>query len=162
MMSDCISLHGKILGRLILPPPFHELETVWDSRAKGSWIIVHVSNDFDVSVFKCRPGIRILDSTTYNSHNSMTFIQCPNVTKKSVGFIAIGIEKKQQSTKNEFTKLKDGIINRHAFMCIVQGVFLSPLGELSYIYHKLQNSSIIRTSLQYLIQKKCTRINKIL
>ncbi len=127
--SSSISSNGNSLG-------FEE---------KGSWIILHVSNDFDVSVFKCKPGIKILASNTYNSHNSMTFIQCPNVTKKSVVFIAIRIEKQQQSTKNEFTTLEDGINNHHAFLCIVQVVFLSPLQELSYIYHKLQNSSIIGT-----------------
>ncbi len=153
MMSDGILGGGNINGRLVLPHPFHHLESVWDSRAKGSWILVNISNNFEVSVLKCKPGVQLLSSKNYNSHNSITLIQCPNVTKKSVGFVAIGIEKERQSINNEFTTLQDGILHRKTFLCIVQGIFLSPSGELSYIFHKLRPFSTIQTSLTQLISK---------
>ncbi len=152
-MSDCTLCGGKNLGKLVLPHPFHQLDSVWDSQAKGSWVILHISNDFDVSVFKCKPGIRILSLPTYNDQLSMTFIQCPNVTTKSVGFIAIGIKKEKPSTKNKFTTLQPGMINCNTFLCIVQGVFVSPSGELSYIFHKLRKSSTIGTTLSNLVNK---------
>ena len=153
MMSDCTLCGDKNLGKLVLPHPFNQLDSVWDSQAKGSWVILHISNDFDVSVFKCKPGIRILSLPTYNDQLSMTFIQCPNVTTKSVGFIAIGIKKQKPSTKNKFTTLQPGMINCNTFLCIVQGVFVSPSGELLYIFHKLRKSSTIGTTLSNLVNK---------
>ncbi len=142
---------GNINGRLVLPPPFHHLESVWDSCAKGSWILVNISNNFEVSVLKWKPGVQLFASKNYNSHNSMTLIQCPNVTKKSVGFVAIRIEKEQQSINNKFTSLEDDIFHCNTFLCIVQGIFLSPSGKLSYIFHKLRTAFTIRTSLTQLI-----------
>mmetsp|Transcript_28133 Transcript_28133/g.57413 ORF Transcript_28133/g.57413 Transcript_28133/m.57413 type:complete len:140 (-) Transcript_28133:457-876(-) len=99
----------KQWGLVNLPLPFHELNTVWDPRAKGSWIMVQVNTNWDVNVLKCRPGIRIIASTTYDSQEGMTFIQCHNVTQKSVRFLAIVIHKKTQSNVNEFSSCKDGI-----------------------------------------------------
>ncbi len=40
-------------GNIVLPIPFHELISVFDQRAKGSWIIVNISQNWDVSVLKC-------------------------------------------------------------------------------------------------------------
>ncbi len=91
MMKVSIDLGmTSTVGKLLLPIPFHEIHAVFDSRAKGSWLMVNISSNWEVSVLKCQPGIRILASTMYYNHNSITFFQCPNVTWKSSGFIAIG------------------------------------------------------------------------
>ncbi len=101
-------------------------------------------------MMKCCPGIRFFSSMTYDSHKGMLAIQCPNVTRKTVGFVAIGNKK---SSNNEFTTLDDGIIAWQTFLCIVQGVFLLPMGELSYIYHILCPEPMIGTSLSPLLEK---------
>mmetsp|Transcript_30546 Transcript_30546/g.60994 ORF Transcript_30546/g.60994 Transcript_30546/m.60994 type:complete len:146 (-) Transcript_30546:91-528(-) len=144
-MSAPISVSDVCNSSTVLPHPFHEFDSVLDTRAKGSWILVHLSTNWDISVLKCQPGIRIKASTTYNSHDRISFIQCPNITRKSNGFIAIGIQKQKQSSSNEFSTLEDGIVSRDNFLCLVQGVFLSPSGELCYIYHRLRPLSVIGT-----------------
>lgn len=85
---------------------------------------------------KCQQDIRFVSSTTCWDHEGITLIQRPNETMNSVGFVAIGIEKEQQSSCNEFTTLDSGTVARNAFLCIVQGVFLSSNGELRYVYHR--------------------------
>ncbi len=152
-MSAVTSFDFKFGSRVVLPFPLQELCTVWDSWAKGSWILVHVSSHWDVTVLKCHPGIRIVGSSTYDSHTGMTFIQCPNVTKKSVRFIAVGINKNSQSCRNEFTYCDDGIIHSNTFLSLVQGVFLSPTGELVFIHHKLRPFSMIKSSMSSLMQQ---------
>ncbi len=151
-VSTCDGV-GSIGGNIVLPIPFQEMTTIFDHQAKGSWIMVNVSSDWEVSVLKCRPGIRILASTTYNDHDAVTFIQCPNVTRKSSGFIAIGTYQDSQSTVNAFSAMDDGIITADTFLWIVQGVFLSPSGELCYIYHFLRPLTVIRSLLPMLMRK---------
>lgn len=147
------SLGGRCGGNVVLPHPFHQLSSVWDIRAKGSWILAHVSPNWEVVALKCQPGIQTIVSSAYQSQDGLTLIQCPNVTRKSVRFVAIGTETLHRSSRNEFTTLDNGNIDHHTFLCIVQGDFLSPLGELCYIYNKLQSLSVIGSFLTSTMKK---------
>ncbi len=96
-------------------------------------------------IFDCGSLVTKLGSISPEFQNGITFIQCPNVTRKSNGFIVIVIEKSKQSSINQFSTLADGIITQTTFLCIVQGVFLSPSEELCYIDHRLWQISVIGT-----------------
>ncbi len=110
-------------------------------HAKVSWIIVHMLSNWAVTVLKLCQGMSI-----YASHEGITFIQCPNVTRKSNGFVSIGIQKEKQSSLNEFTSLPYEIIEQKTFLCIIQGV-VSLSGKLCYIFHHFRPPSVIESPL---------------
>ncbi len=137
-------------GDIVLP---HEITSVFNHCAKGLRLMVNLSSNWEVSVLKCQPGIRIITSTTYKENESITFIQCPNVTQKSSRFIVIGTYKDQQSPVNIFSAMDDSIITVNTFLSLVKGVCLFHSGELCYIYHQLRTPNVIRTSLSSLLKK---------
>ncbi len=154
MMSVSTNSCDRVIGgNVVLPTPFHKLSSIYDHRAKGSWIMVNLLSDWEVCVLKCHPGIRIVATATYKAHDSITFIHCPNVTKKSSCYIAIGMYKDTLSCVNAFSALDNGIITRSTFLCIVQGIFVSPSGKLCYIYHCLRRSSVIGSTISSLMTK---------
>ena len=126
-------------SQVVLPPPFHRITAVWNKRTKGSVIVVCITNDMEIIVFKCRHGIRFIQEIHYPLTKDMIFIQCPNVTEKSVGFVCVGIMNngRPSTERNRFSSLRNGFVKHDCFIFLSQGLYYCSTGELCIVLHKL-------------------------
>ena len=127
---------------------FNFLQCVSDCRASGSWILVSLDQQLNVTVFKCPPKIRLLHSHTYIHQTNLTFMQCPNVTSNKVGLLGVLYFKEKASKANAFSLLKDGIIEANqCTLCLCQQTFINDNADVIFIVHLLREAGKLSTPL---------------
>lgn len=122
-----------------LPPPFNILNSVHDSSAKGSWIIVLLNSDLNVYVYKCPPQVRIQYSPSYLNHSVMTFIECSNHTYQSVGLLGVMLKKFKSVNADEYLQ-SNVTLKGEGSLCLCQGVVQNKLGEFFFVVHNMRST----------------------
>ncbi len=141
-----------------LPSPFGILDALHDSRAKGSWIIVVLSQELTVYILKCPPNIRIQYHPYYSCHSVLTFIECSNHTHQSVGLLALVVKK--SGIGNAFESMEEGVsIEQGGTLCLCQGIVKNEQDEFCFVVHELKDRLSLTQSLQHLLSTSLDTIS---